>query len=208
MKKRTSVTPLSFTPSPELRAHLNLHREGGLNDRIISLIDMCIWFASAPFLSMPKKQRFCLMCSMAQLWNPPSFNIWLRKSWTRMNIWRVSPQLNHCTKSACQRPIHNCWPPSSGSIGEEGKPMSDVLSCRQLTINLKMIAGAIGYLNRNDVAQIICLGGVPCSKSRADSIIRSAGAEKNASGNSHLRGARINRSADATPEEFNAFVPG
>jgi hypothetical protein len=40
-----------------------------------------------------------------------------------------------------------------------------------------MIAGAIGCLNRNDVAQIISLGGVPCSKSRADSIIRSAGAE-------------------------------
>lgn len=57
-------------------------------------------------------------------------------------------------------------------------PMSDVLSCRQLTANLKMIAGAIGCLNRNDVAQIISLGGVPCSKSRADSIIRSAGAEK------------------------------
>ncbi|MCF0750535.1 hypothetical protein L0E33_28415, partial [Klebsiella pneumoniae] len=78
--------------------------------------------------------------------------------------------------------------------------MSDVLSCRQLTANLKMIAGAIGCLNRNDVAQIISLGGVPCSKSRADSIIRSAGAEKNASGNSHLRGARIKRSADVTPE--------
>ena len=86
--------------------------------------------------------------------------------------------------------------------------MSDVLSCRQLTANLKMIAGAIGCLNRNDVAQIISLGGVPCSKSRADSIIRSAGAEKNASGNSHLRGARINRSADVTPEEFNAFCAG
>ncbi|MDZ0669664.1 hypothetical protein AB8R05_31410, partial [Klebsiella variicola] len=38
--------------------------------------------------------------------------------------------------------------------------MSDVLSCRQLTANLKMIAGAIGCLNRNDVAQIISLGGV------------------------------------------------
>lgn len=86
--------------------------------------------------------------------------------------------------------------------------MSDVLSCRQLTANLKMIAGAIGCLNRNDVAQIISLGGVQCSKSRADSIIRSAGAEKNASGNSHLRGARINRSADVTPEEFNAFCAG
>ena len=71
--------------------------------------------------------------------------------------------------------------------------MSDVLSCRQLTAN---------------VAQIISLGGVPCSKSRADSIIRSAGAEKNASGNSHLRGARINRSADVTLEEFNAFCAG
>ncbi|MCP5950653.1 hypothetical protein NL325_26005, partial [Klebsiella pneumoniae] len=42
--------------------------------------------------------------------------------------------------------------------------MSDVLSCRQLTANLKMIAGAIGCLNRNDVGQIISLGGVPCSK--------------------------------------------
>lgn len=31
---------------------------------------------------------------------------------------------------------------------------------------------------------------------------------KNASGNSHLRGARINRSADVTPEEFNAFCAG
>lgn len=33
-------------------------------------------------------------------------------------------------------------------------------------------------------------------------------AEKNASGNSHLRGARIKRSADVTPEEFNAFCAG
>lgn len=31
------------------------------------------------------------------------------------------PQLNHCTKSVSQRPIRNCWPPSNGSIAEEGK---------------------------------------------------------------------------------------
>lgn len=30
------------------------------------------------------------------------------------------PRLNRCMKSACQRPIHNCWLPSSGSIAEEG----------------------------------------------------------------------------------------
>lgn len=56
--------------------------------------------------------------------------------------------------------------------------MSDVLSCRQLTANLKMIAGAIGCLNRNDVAQIISPAVFNVQKSRADSIIRSAGAEK------------------------------
>lgn len=56
--------------------------------------------------------------------------------------------------------------------------MSDVLSRRQLTANLKMIAGAIGCLNRTDVAQIISPAVSHVLKSRADSIIRSAGAEK------------------------------
>ena len=52
----------------------------------------------------------------------PAFIEYLaQESGTRITIWRVSPRLNHCMKSACQRPIHNCWPPSSGSIAEEGK---------------------------------------------------------------------------------------
>lgn len=85
--------------------------------------------------------------------------------------------------------------------------MSDVLSCRQLTANLKMIAGAIGCLNRNDVAQIISPAVFNVQKpGRLDNPQCRGG--KNASGNSHLRGARIKRSADVTPEEFNAFCAG
>lgn len=79
---------------------------------------------------------------------------------------------------------------------------------QQLTINIKLIASALGYLDRRSVSEIITLGGVECSKSRADAIIRGAGAVKNATGNSELAGTKINRTATATPEEFNAFCLG
>ncbi|WP_241666533.1 hypothetical protein [Jejubacter calystegiae] len=79
---------------------------------------------------------------------------------------------------------------------------------KQLTINLKLIAGAIGIMNRHSISEIISTGGVPCSKSRADAIIRGAGATKNATGNSDLAGSRTNRAATVTPEEFNAFCLG
>lgn len=79
---------------------------------------------------------------------------------------------------------------------------------QQLTINLKLIAGALACLDRHSVSEIITLGGVECSKSRADAIIRGAGAQKNATGNSELAGAKINRTATVTPEEFNAFCVG
>lgn len=79
---------------------------------------------------------------------------------------------------------------------------------QQLTINMKLIAGALGCMNRNSVAEIITLGGVQCSNSRADALLRSSGATKNATGNSEIRGARVNRTATITPEEFNAFCRG
>lgn len=79
---------------------------------------------------------------------------------------------------------------------------------QQLTINLKLIASALGCLDRRSISEIISLGGVACSKSRADAIIRGAGAVKNATGNSELSGTKINRTATATPEEFNAFCLG
>ncbi|HCD5410843.1 TPA: hypothetical protein NBX30_005286 [Klebsiella oxytoca] len=84
----------------------------------------------------------------------------------------------------------------------------EIMTNQQLTINLKLIASALGCLDRRSVSEIISLGGVPCSKSRADAIIRGAGAVKNATGNSELSGSKINRTATATPEEFNAFCLG
>lgn len=79
---------------------------------------------------------------------------------------------------------------------------------QQLTINLKLIAGALGCLDRHSVSEIITNGGVQCSKSRADAIIRGAGAVKSATGNSNLSGTKINRTAIVTPEEFDAFCLG
>ncbi|EAN2294116.1 hypothetical protein E0Y77_21865 [Salmonella enterica subsp. enterica serovar Miami] len=84
----------------------------------------------------------------------------------------------------------------------------NAMTNQQLTINLKLIAGAIGCLDRRSVSEIITRGGVECSKSRADAILRGADAKKNASGNSDVAGTRINRSATVSPEEFNAFCLG
>ncbi|EAW4417637.1 hypothetical protein FE138_18125 [Salmonella enterica] len=84
----------------------------------------------------------------------------------------------------------------------------NAMTNQQLTINLKLIAGAIWCLDRRSVSEIITRGGVECSKSRADAILRGADAKKNASGNSDVAGTRINRSATVSPEEFNAFCLG
>ncbi|EBV8003450.1 hypothetical protein AIO40_14020 [Salmonella enterica subsp. enterica serovar Braenderup] len=83
-----------------------------------------------------------------------------------------------------------------------------LMTNQQLTINLKLIAGALGCMDRHSVSEIITLGGIECSKSRADSLLRGAGATKNATGNSQLAGSRTNRTATVTPEEFNAFCAG
>lgn len=79
---------------------------------------------------------------------------------------------------------------------------------QELTINMKLIAGALGCLDRRSVSEIITLGGAECSKSRADSIIRGAGSTKNASGNSDYSGSRVNRTDTVTPDEFHAFCVG
>lgn len=46
----------------------------------------------------------------------------------------------------------------------------------ELTLNLKLIVGALGCMDRHSVSKIITLGGVECSRSRADAILRGAGA--------------------------------
>lgn len=75
------------------------------------------------------------------------------------------------------------------------------------TIQLKLLAAAL-ELKRGDIAEIIALGGVNVSKSRVDSWLRSQGAMKNATGNSELRGARINRYGEINGDEFHAFCVG
>lgn len=78
---------------------------------------------------------------------------------------------------------------------------------QQLTVNLKLIAAAL-ELNRKNIAEIVTRGGVETSASRADSWMRSAGATKNATGNSAVAGSKINRSATITETEFTAFCVG
>ncbi|MTH45407.1 DUF1456 family protein [Intestinirhabdus alba] len=75
------------------------------------------------------------------------------------------------------------------------------------TVQLKLLAAAL-ELTRADIAEIIALGGVAVSKSRVDSWLRSRGATKNATGNSELRGTRINRSGEINSDEFHAFCVG
>ncbi|AXC84976.1 hypothetical protein KIN91_000709 [Salmonella enterica subsp. enterica serovar Durban] len=79
---------------------------------------------------------------------------------------------------------------------------------QQLTIDLKILASALGCLDRHNLSEIITLGGIACSKSRADAILRGSGAVKNATGNSNMQGTKINRSATVTPDEFHAFCVG
>lgn len=76
-----------------------------------------------------------------------------------------------------------------------------------MTTNLKLICAALG-LRKADIAEIMTLGGLPVSKSRADSWMRSAGATKNATGNSDLAGMRINRAGKISADEFRAFCAG
>lgn len=82
------------------------------------------------------------------------------------------------------------------------------MSNQQLTVNLKSIAVALGLFKYRTIAAIIRLGGVEISTNRASMLLRSAGATKNASGNSDLQDARTNRTATITPDEFNAFCAG
>ncbi|EOY2735196.1 hypothetical protein ACP3BQ_005251 [Klebsiella pneumoniae] len=79
---------------------------------------------------------------------------------------------------------------------------------QQLTINLQMLAGALELRDRHSISRIITLGGVECSKSRADAILRKPGATKYATGNSEIAGKRIPRSSEVSEEEFNAFCRG
>lgn len=76
-----------------------------------------------------------------------------------------------------------------------------------LTVNFKLLSSAL-KLSRSDVAEILELGGITISKSRADLWLRSAGATKNASGNSERVGDRIKRTADISDDEFRAFCRG
>lgn len=82
------------------------------------------------------------------------------------------------------------------------------MSNQELTSKLKKIAVEQGIFQYRTIAAIIRLGGVEISNNRASMLLRSAGATKNASGNSDLQGSRINRSANITPDEFNAFCAG
>lgn len=76
-----------------------------------------------------------------------------------------------------------------------------------LTIQLKLLASAL-ELNRHDIAAIVTLGGIETSSSRADRWLRSASATKNATGNSDVAGARINRTDVISQAEFHAFCVG
>lgn len=78
---------------------------------------------------------------------------------------------------------------------------------QQLTVNLKLIAAAL-ELNRKNIAEIVTLGGIETSASRADSWLRSATATKNATGNSTSAGALTNRTSTITETEFTAFCVG
>lgn len=78
---------------------------------------------------------------------------------------------------------------------------------QQLTVNLKFLACALD-LNRKNIAEIVSIGGVDVSASRADSWLRSAGATKNATGNSTDAGLRTNRTSTITEPEFTAFCKG
>ncbi|MFJ5317190.1 hypothetical protein [Pectobacterium versatile] len=77
----------------------------------------------------------------------------------------------------------------------------------ELTVNLKLIASAFN-LTRHDIAEIVTLGGIKTSSSRADSWLRSKSATKNASGNSESAGDRTNRTHIISSDEFRAFCVG
>ncbi|WNP33606.1 hypothetical protein RN333_08515 [Enterobacter kobei] len=81
------------------------------------------------------------------------------------------------------------------------------MNAQQLTINLKLIASSL-ELSRKDIAEIVTIGGVETSSSRADKWLRSSTATKNATGNSELAGSRVNRTDTITDAEFTAFCTG
>lgn len=76
-----------------------------------------------------------------------------------------------------------------------------------LTLNFKLLKSALSLSNA-DVVEIMSLGGMVVSKTRADLWSRSSGAKKNASGNSDMHGSRISRSAEISEGEFRAFCIG
>lgn len=76
-----------------------------------------------------------------------------------------------------------------------------------LTLNFKLLKSALS-LSSADVVEIVGLGGLVVSKTRADLWSRGTGAKKNASGNSDMRGSRISRSAEIKEDEFHAFCIG
>lgn len=75
------------------------------------------------------------------------------------------------------------------------------------TTQIKLLAAAL-ELRRNDIAEIIAMGGMAVSNSRVDSWLRGEGSTKNATGNSAMAGKRISRSGMINPDEFHAFCVG
>lgn len=72
---------------------------------------------------------------------------------------------------------------------------------------IKLLASAL-ELRRQDIAEIITMGGVNISNNRVDSWMRSKNSTKNATGNSSMAGERVRRAATITPDEFHAFCVG
>ncbi|UDJ88653.1 DUF1456 family protein (plasmid) [Erwinia amylovora] len=76
-----------------------------------------------------------------------------------------------------------------------------------LTANFKLLSSAL-KLSRYDVAEIIGLGGITVSNTKADTWLRSPSATKNATGNSERVGERIKRASEINDDEFRAFCRG
>lgn len=76
-----------------------------------------------------------------------------------------------------------------------------------LTIQFKLLASAL-ELTRENIVDIVALGGIQVSKSRVDGWKRSSSATKNATGNSDMAGKQISRSKEISQDEFHAFCVG
>ena len=120
MKKEISRNP-SFTPSPKLRAHLNSHREG-VTERLNNIFDRYAHLVRACALPLDAEETQVLLNVLNGSVVEPAFIEYLAQEIRDSDDYLEGiPAANHCTKSVSQRPIRNCWPPSNGSIAEEGK---------------------------------------------------------------------------------------